>query len=91
MEYHHLTHGPVSIEPKLGVDRAKDIRRQGEVESGISGLTHGRASTESKLVVDRYEDNSLEGDTVGQLLQAGPQHLVAGQEGQLEFKYNSRS
>ena len=44
-----------------------------------------------KLVVDRYEDNSLEGDTVGQLLQAGPQHLVAGQEGQLEFKYNSRS
>ena len=73
MEYHHLTHGP-----KLGVDRAKDIRRQGEVESGIC------ASTESKLVVDRYEDNSLEGDTVGQLLQAGPQHLVAGQEGQLE-------
>ena len=71
MEYHHLTHGPVSIEPKLGVDRAKDIRRQGEVESGM-------------LVVDRYEDNSLEGDTVGQLLQAGPQHLVAGQEGQLE-------
>ena len=66
MEYHHLTHGPVSIEPKLGVDRAKDIRRQGEVESGISG----RASTESKLVVDRYEDNSLEGDTVEQLLQA---------------------
>ena len=37
--------------------------RQGEVES---------ASTESKLVVDRYEDNSLEGDTVEQLLQAGP-------------------
>ena len=71
MEYHHLTHGPVSIEPKLGVDRAKDIRRQGEVESGM-------------LVVDRYEDNSLEGDTVEQLLQAGPQHLVAGQEGQLE-------
>ena len=59
--------------------------RQGEVESGISDLTHGRAaSTESKLVVDRYEDNSLEGDTVGQLLQAGPQHLVAGQEGELE-------
>jgi len=72
VEYHHLTHGPVSIEPKLGVDRAKDIRRQGQVESGISGLTHGRASTESKLVVDRYEDNSLEGDTVEQLLQAGP-------------------
>ena len=61
------------------------------MESGISGLTDGRASTESKLVVDRYEDNSLEGDTVGQLLQAGPQHLVTGQEGQLELKYNSRS
>ena len=36
------------------------------------------ASTESKWVVDRYEDNSLEGDTVELLLQAGPQHLVAG-------------
>ena len=35
VEYHHLTHGPVSIEPKLGVDRAKDIRRQGEVEKVV--------------------------------------------------------
>ena len=42
------------------------------------------ASTESKWVVDRYEDNSLEGDTVELLLQAGPQHLVDGQEGELE-------
>ena len=57
------------------------------------------ASTESKWVVDRYEDNSLEGDTVELLLQAGPQHFVAGQEGELEEdhywtrqnEYNSRS
>ena len=77
--------GLIKAESKLVVGRYKNICpernlagvdgsvRQGEVESGISDLTHGRAaSTESKLVVDRYEDNSLEGDTVEQLLQAGP-------------------
>ena len=47
------------------------------------------ASTESKWVVDRYEDNSLEGDTVELLLQAGPQHHVAGQEGELEEESDS--
>ena len=53
-------------------------REEGEAECSIPSPTHGRYKNR---VVDRYEDNSLEGDTVEQLLQAGPQHLVAGQEG----------
>ena len=71
--------GLIKAASKLVVGRYKNICPERNLAGVDGSVRQGEVE-----VVDRYEDNSLEGDTVEQLLQAGPQHLVDGQEGELE-------